>query len=324
MAVRIESFLVLEQSLARRLHNSWRRTAAGATREIIEAVQSGDFVEAVSLCDQLSLAESAERNRKFAEFIGMQAVLFGASRVTNGEPRRTSFMAKERPEEVQRGADILVQMLSANGTETLCRDAQSVLSREQADQQEAHVQKQATAGFVQGFASFVDKSGNAFIDLGSSLHTSRLASWGFTVEADIRGITTYQVNEQLDGRTCPICRSMHGRTFEVGPARRKLEGWLGADDPQEFKSLAPWPKQDAASVKNLQGMSSADIQRNGWDTPPYHPLCRGVLVEAGTVRPVEQVEIPVLPPAQPGPRAVRVTPAAIAAVLLPPDPDPTN
>lgn len=322
MAVNIESFLVLEKSLSSRLHNSWRRDAAGPTRKIIEAVQSGDFVEAVELCDELSLADSAERNRRFAEFVGMQAVLYGASRITNGNPRRTSFMAKDRPEEVKRAADVLVKMLGSNATESVCRQANELLSKERADQQEEHVQKQATAGFVKGFTSFVDKQGDVFIDLGASLHTSRLASWGFTVEAEIRGITRFQVNEQLDGRTCPVCQEMHGRTFEVEHARRKLENWLSVDNQDELKGVAPWPSQSKGSVAELKTMTAAEVAGRGWDTPPYHPLCRGILVPAGTVSRVETVQVPILPPIQPGPRAVRPSVAGIAALLLKPDPDP--
>jgi len=294
MTVSIESFLVLEKSLSNRLLNSWRRDAATTTREILELVNSGDFAAAVDVCGGLSLAAAAEENRRFVEFIGMQAALFGASRLS-GDPRNSVFMDSGRPEEIKLASNNLIIMMEENATQSVCRLAIEMLGREQVDQQEASIQKAEHIPFPRQFVSSVGKNGKGFIDIGSSLHTSRLASWGFTIEATARGIENFQVNEQLDGRTCPVCRSMHGRKFNVAQARAKLETWMSTTNPDDMKSVAPWPSQNKKNVAQLQQMSNSQIQDKGWDTPPYHPLCRGVLVRSGSITQVEPVQVPSMP-----------------------------
>ena len=288
MAVSIESFLVLEQSLATRITNAWTRDTATTRRKIIEAVNAGDFATAVDLCDGLGLGAAAERNRKYAEFVGMQALLYGASRLSGGNPKRTVFSGKRKPEEVEQATEILMQTLADSGTLAVCRLADELLLRERANQQDeaykSERRKAATSGFIRGFQSAVNSNGKAYINIGSSLHNSRLSAWGFTQEANFRGISEYQVSEQLDSRTCPVCQAMNGRKFTVAPAQQKLEKWLGTTDAKELASIAKWPSQSKANVAAMRGMSSDQLAQRGWDTPPYHPLCRGVLVPAGTLR----------------------------------------
>ena len=289
MTTAVESFLVLEKSLSNRIARQWTRNTEGAMNQIIAHVNRGEFEQAIDLCSDLSMAETAENNQRFTEFVGMQATLFGASRLTHGRVSSTEFAkAQQQPEEVTRASTAMVEMLGGTATESVCKVAQELISRERADQQEeavkSEVSKDSTTGFVRKFQTSVRGNGKAFIDIGSSLHTSRLSSWGFTKEANFRGITHYQVSEQLDSRTCPVCRTMHGRKFPVGPAQTKLENHMSITDMNELKSIAPWPKQNASAVKALGEMSNSKIQQNGWDTPPYHPLCRGVLVPQGTLK----------------------------------------
>jgi predicted ABC-type ATPase len=291
MTTAVESFLVLEKSLSNRILKQWERDSNDAMRTILAAVNRGDFETAIDNCDGLSMAPAATHNQRFTEFIGMQATIFGASRLTRGNPRSTVFVDEgaKQPEEVTRASEAMVDMLGGTATEDVCREAQKLITEERAAQQEEaikadeQVRKNSTSGFVKRFTSSVRGNGKAFIDIGSSLHTSRLSAWGFTQEANFRGIKFYQVSEQLDSRTCPVCRTMHGRKFAVRPAQTKLETQMSVTDMNELKSIAPWPKQDRKSVKLLAQMSNSRLQQNGWDTPPYHPLCRGVLVPAGSL-----------------------------------------
>ena len=299
MTTALESFLVLEKSLSARIFRQWKRDTDGVINQIIAHVNRGEFDKALDECPGLSMVEAAEKNQRYTEFIGMQATLFGASRLTQGNPRRTRFVNEDQPEAVTLASAAMVEMLGGNGTEDVCRVANKLITEERAAQQEEayksadkQVRKDATTGFIRRFTTSVRGNGEAFINLGSSLHTSRLGSWGFTQEATFRGIDQYQVSEQLDSRTCPVCRTMHGRKFSVAPAAAKLTNWLSIKDLNQLKSVAPWPKQDAKSVKNLSQMSNSRVSQNGWDTPPYHPLCRGVLVPAGSL----PVKLPVPTP----------------------------
>lgn len=142
------------------------------------------------------------------------------------------------------------------------------------------------ASVLQPFASFMDKNGKAFFDIASSLHTSRLSAYGFTAEADVMGYETYQITEQLDTRTCDVCRMMHGKTFKVKEARALLDVVLRTQDPEELQSLQPWPSQSKAGLAELADMDSRTMVEKGWHIPPFHPRCRGLLARSGKVEPL--------------------------------------
>lgn len=314
MTAREESFLVLEKSLTNRISRQWEDDINGTLNEIVRLVNAGRFQEAEALCDELSMRNVAEKNKRYMEFVGMQAVLFGASRLTQGHVSRTMFMQDdaEVPEEVAVASQALSDGLSTEGSEDVCAQARKLIAEEKVAQEEAAFsddgastgdvpdiedtrtkaerRKAATDTFIRRFRSSVKGNGEAYINITGSLHTSRLGGWGFLQEAKFRGITEYQVSEQLDSRTCPVCRTMHGRKFLVGPADNKLQNWLSVDNLQQMKSIAPWPKQSKSAIAELASMSQGDIANRGWDTPPYHPLCRGILVENGTI--AEKLPVP--------------------------------
>jgi GNAT superfamily N-acetyltransferase len=135
---------------------------------------------------------------------------------------------------------------------------------------------------VRDFTSF-DEEAKGILQLISQLHTSRVSGYGFTAEADLLGVEKYAINEQLDNRICPVCRVMHGRTFEVSTARALYDSILLEDDPEKIKALQPWPSQKASNVKIMQLMSADELVRQGWHAPPFHPWCRGLLVHVDDV-----------------------------------------
>ncbi|WP_367945139.1 hypothetical protein [Aquamicrobium sp.] len=125
--------------------------------------------------------------------------------------------------------------------------------------------------------------GGKIIDIGANLTTSRLVSLGFLAEAIDAGLDTYQVNEVLDEKTCPVCRYMHGKTFRVEREYSRVLNVMATSDPKELKGLAPWPLQTKAGLKQLYSMSLGDMQSSGYGSPPYHPGCRGMLALQGSV-----------------------------------------
>lgn len=135
---------------------------------------------------------------------------------------------------------------------------------------------------IRDFTSF-DHEGNTMLKLISQLHTSRVSAFGFTAEADVLGVETYAINEQLDNKICPVCRAMHGRTFTVTSARRLLDQVLFEDNPDTIKSLQPWPSQKASNVAAMKGMTDEELINRGWHIPPFHPWCRGLLVHVDDV-----------------------------------------
>jgi len=140
------------------------------------------------------------------------------------------------------------------------------------------------------FASFMDDAGRAYLNIVSSLHTSRVSAYGFTAEAFALGIKDYQLSEQLDGRTCPVCRALHGKKFPVGEARQTLDIVTRVTDPDDLKSLQPWPGQTKADVVKLRAMSNDDLIQANWHIPPFHPRCRGMLVRSGKAPTLAQLD----------------------------------
>lgn len=147
----------------------------------------------------------------------------------------------------------------------------------------------AAPSVLQPFSSFMDDAGEAFMNIAASLHTSRVASYGFTAEASVLGLEEYQISEQLDPRTCPICRQMHGKKFRVEDARNFLNVVVRTTEPSDLKQLQPWPSQSKDSVAALKDMSAADMVARGWHVPPFHPRCRGLLTRVGRVPPLDDI-----------------------------------
>lgn len=125
--------------------------------------------------------------------------------------------------------------------------------------------------------------GRGLVNLSANLTTSRLVTFGYLSEAMEKGVTTYQVNEVLDSRTCAVCQTMHGKRFQVAQEYVKVMAALQTSDAAELRSLAPWPRNTKDAVEALRSTPDHQLQSMGYGSPPYHPLCRGYLTAEGTV-----------------------------------------
>lgn len=264
------TFLALEDSLAIPTFNAWKRDSSPIMQKIADAFERGDTARAFDMIQELDLAPVAERATRRARFIGMSAVLFGASEF--GDPENTIFANGEVPEVVDRAVEIFKRTL-VNTNQAVQRATRQFLTEKLQDKRTRKLQ----GTFAVDLAAKAQAAGGANVLLASSLHASRLGSWGFTMEAQARGVEFYKVSEQLDTRTCPVCRQMHNKVFSIPKAQEKLDRWLGTEDPNDLKQIATFPSQSKAGIRNLKAMNTDQLQGAGWDTPPYHPFCRGVL-----------------------------------------------
>jgi len=292
MAIKNEAFLVLEFSLAKKLDTATKKEYLPKVKRAASAARKGDFNNARDEINSINLTKAVIAQRQFIELIGMQAILFGARDFSAAKD--TGFAGKPPPEQLKKATDTIIRMIVLNTTELIKKSAHRLLDLEEVAQKESEfvTQKGATSGFVRSFTSNVSSNGKSMIDIGSSLHTSRLASWGFTTEASLLGHTSFMVSEVMDGRTCPVCSAMNGKVFPVDTAKLRLEGVLDVTDPEQLKSMAPWPNQSKQGIKKLQSMSDGELINAGWDTPPYHPRCRGVLRRTDKEAPLSVPTIP--------------------------------
>lgn len=133
-----------------------------------------------------------------------------------------------------------------------------------------------TGRYVTPFVSF-DKQGDEQLRMIASLNSSRLATWGFTAEAEVLGAARYKLTAVLDGRTSKFCRMINGRVFDIPDARRKVIEALNVQDPEDLRVVQPWPKQTKADMLMYAEMSDEEFVERGWHIPPYHPFCRTLL-----------------------------------------------
>ena len=76
---------------------------------------------------------------------------------------------------------------------------------------------------------------------------------------------------------------MHGKIFSVAPALAQTEQMLLTDNPQELATSNPWPSQSRQGISDMSGMSTDELVSAGWNKPPFHGGCRGIIVPVGDV-----------------------------------------
>jgi hypothetical protein len=270
--------------------------------------------------EELNLARVVAGESKFIRFHSLGSYLFGASNLTGEVARTEAIRNQEVPEIIGPAEENFRAMiedidrtLRITAAETIeragaivkawddARNVRPVTKTELAKQVlpapfdinefedffgDEIIVASITAAQMKEFISvFMEKrissTGGSVVMAASSTHTSRLASYGFLVEARLFDVEKYEVSEQLDGRTCPVCRRMHGKTFDVDDSFERLDGILRIDEPQKLKQAAPWPNQSKAGIAELDSMSNGQLQSRGLAFPPYHPNCRGVLLPIG-------------------------------------------
>lgn len=288
--VRIEAFLSLENSVAGTINAVLRKVTAKAVDQLLPLVEEGKWDDAHDVANRLSLNGVVSLQRRRLEELAVSALLFGAQNVS-GSPSSTSFVRGEQPlpMAMQQALDQLTEMVETLGAEQVRNAIHAfVREREIVPFEKSDIRK-ADQALADMLNAAVMGTGRMQVDLSANLTTSRLVTLGFLAEAQQKSITTYQVNEVLDSRTCPVCQYMHGKTFEVEQEYARVLTALGTSDPKELKAIAPWPSQSKAGLRELAGMTLSQAQSAGFGSPPYHPLCRGVLVTTGTV--TEQIPL---------------------------------
>lgn len=288
-----QAFLSLEASISGTMASGWRKQAKELFDQLHPALEAGEFGQAYDLANRITLNGVASAKRKRLEELAVSSLLFGAQ-IVAGKPAATSFVANKRPLpfELQLALDQMVTSIEMHGSEQIRQEVLSLIRAEEEARKDAVLALQkADKSLADRLNDAVVGSGKAVIDIGANLTTSRLVSLGFLAEAVEKSISTYQVNEVLDKRTCSVCRYMHGKTFTVESEMGRLVQALSIQDAKELKSIAPWPSRSKAGMASLQSMSLSGMQAAGFGSPPYHPGCRGMLALEGTVEEVIPVTV---------------------------------
>ena len=91
----------------------------------------------------------------------------------------------------------------------------------------------------------------------------------------------YRIEAVMDERTSERCRVMHGRSFQVAAGVSHMNATIGAEDPEELKSVAGW--KTAEEIRQAAGDGDARSQERGLlaaglALPPYHASCRTIVI----------------------------------------------
>lgn len=288
--VKLEAFLSLEGSVAGTINATMNKVTAKAVSQLLPLIEDGKWDDAHDIANRFHMNGVVGAQRRRLEELAVSALLFGAQNVT-GSPASTSFVRGEQqlPWAMQQALDQLTEMVETLGGEQVRNAIHNFVRAQEIVPVEKSELRKADQALVDMLNAAVMGTGKMQVDLSANLTTSRLVSLGFLAEAAEKSVTTYQVNEVLDSRTCPVCQYMHGKTFSVEQEYNRVLTALGTSDPKELKAIAPWPSSSKAGLRDLNGMSLSDMQAAGYGSPPYHPLCRGVLVMTGTI--TEQIPL---------------------------------
>lgn len=309
MAVRLQDYIPLEEGVSGWLFGVWEKYVDPLMPEMQAAAKRGDLDTIINRLRSLDLQSIAQELEPGLRNHVIASLTYG-SMLSSG--KGSLYENKSLPPVVDDVVDAYLDAFRAmidNAVLTL--PAIMVEKAEISPSQGLchHSPYQHTSVWVEvlkgPLLSAADKlnavvmgQAKSAIDVAANLNTSRLVSLGFLDAHMARGIDVYQISSMLDGRVCPVCRTMHGKTFSTAKAYDFTLALLQLKTPEEKKAFAPFPSQSKASIASLRAMTPEQLQDSGLHAPPYHPGCRCREVKIGTV-PASQ-QLPVVKPSESG------------------------
>ncbi len=292
--IRNEAFLDLEASLIGEIRPQWVKVEKRISAGIITGVKAHDLSAVQDVVDSIDTSKLYKGRIRKINLLLKTGLLFGASRITGTAQGLHILDDPDVMEMVDIAEDQFITQIDQlhlpikkNLMAFAGRMHDRLLWEEQnGDTYNTGTIKSENMDVEKAFVPInlsnvvgaqVASAGRNTVNVASSLQMSRMAGFGFLSEASARGITTYKINEQLDMRTCPVCRRMHGKEFKVPDGLNKLNRQIRVTDPEDLKAMAPWPKQDKESLAEMDKMGPEQLRSLGFDTPPFHPMCRGLL-----------------------------------------------
>jgi hypothetical protein len=296
-------------------------------RQAGELIDQGKFNEARAIINAFDVSQEVFELDGFLNIKFIQAALFGSSQLV--DPEESIFMLEPHltdifPIAINQFREILnasIKIIQATAGKFIRAQEEDAVDVEVTDGiikawgGHPHEDELFKSDFTNSFNSTLAGNLNMMSAIAANLTVSRVITYGFLVEASANGIQQYMVSEILDERTCPVCELMHGTVFEVETALARVVMLLNVTDPAELKSAAPFASQSAANLAELRLLSSEDLQVMGMDTPPYHPLCRGITVEIG--RDIGAIT-PTITPVRPGIIPGAILPGVIVPTVIQP------
>jgi len=212
--MKLETFLKIEAAVARATSGAWVDQAQDLAGTLDAALREGRFVDAHAAISAIDLGKVIEQSRGTLETLGTSALLFGASQASGNASKSLLMQDPEVRDILTPAIDQMKASVAELAEERIKLRLRRIVDLVEADGIDAPGLKKTEEAddLAQALLRATVGDGRATFDIQANLTTSRLISYGFLAEATARGITTYQVSEVLDTRTCPVCQYMHGKT----------------------------------------------------------------------------------------------------------------
>lgn len=282
-----------------------RRENESVVGSLVRSIRNRDYQRALVLAEQLGFS-TAKSLRGFLEFMLFQAYLMGQSFLSGRAVRAQAVRRLQVPDEVTLQADIFLSGLERDLGSSMRQWARDLveLSRSQESQRIAYKIELSPEDRLLGekINAIVMGGARAEVNLRANLVTSRLATFGFLRQAQEEGVARYEISEVLDEKTCPFCRGIHGTQFSVTETlAERMRTLLSLRDATALKEMAPFPPQTKDALREYDRWTPEQFRERGFDVPPFHPHCRGILVPVGTVAPTDRGGFGSVDPRLPGP-----------------------
>ena len=293
MAAQNDARLALDRKVSKVLRDAWDDIRRARTERIASMLDDRRFADALQEIDKFDLSKAVAGHSRLIKTVADASFILGASQLGND---LVSTELSPVPAPIRNASKFFAQSLEISTVRFKERLRNIVeQARDEHDREQDRLYKAFSFDTVdQILDSATQKTGFAGIDIAGSLMNSRMANYGFTVEADLREIQFYQIRAILDSRTGDLDRLMNGRVFPVEVARRSTEQQFSASSAEELAQIAPFPSQKAVDIARYRNMTGAEMFGAGLHLPPYHPYCRCVIIP--TNRTVELDDFPIEAP----------------------------
>lgn len=279
----LETFIELEEALAKILHKRWERAAAKAWPAINASWKRKDHATVIELVGAIQTAAATVPETRKTRALGLAMLAYGAS--FTSEERAKKWVGKDVEQEQVNQALRQMEALALEDTPAFAvRMARAEIKRQEGEDgqtpEAAFLQLVAKADIPSSYQSrnVIMSGGRWSSDLTANLVTSRLVNYGSLDAMVGEGVRVYQLQATLDARTSQICRNLNGRTFTVREGFRRVEAALRTEDGDTLRAVHPWIPNKMADT--LPDLSRREMTEQGWLVPPFHPRCRTIVVPA--------------------------------------------
>jgi len=264
-----DGVLAVSDDIATKLTSRLSKATSPAIRAIVADIKAGRFEEAKTAARELEFTDPLAKSERVIRRFTQAAALVGVAAI---DKPQTSIMAQAGfPYEVDTGAVRLIQnMIDRQLTRDTRRRMLDRINRAERFQKASDPID--PDDLAKNINRFLRGEIRRVVDVSSNLVGTRVSAYGMLHEARARGITRYRIDAVIDDRTTDICQNLNGRIYTVEEAFTRTQIILNTTDPDQLKKQAPFPK-----LSELEGESDEDLQRRGFDVPPFHFLCRTVI-----------------------------------------------